>query len=353
MSAKLSIVINNFNYGRFLRAAIDSALGQTLQEVEVIVVDDGSTDESREIVASYGNALTAVYQPNGGQASALNAGFARGRGDLVMFVDSDDVLLPETASLVAEAFGQDESLIKVMYPMELVDQYGRSLGIIKPEPHLPRRSGDVSHSTLWFPFDTVWMGTSGNAFSAHKVRALFPIPESEYRLCADWYLGIVSPLLGEVKFLDEPGALHRVHGDNNFERLGAEVDLEQVRASIVFARATAKHIVAVAERLDITPRPHDANDVLSVSDIMKRVISKKANSDKHPIDGDTMPRLITLGVRAARRRKDVSFVLRALYVVWLFVIVSAPRRLALALSSFFSFPERRRFMNGFLRLLHR
>ena len=352
MAPKISIIISNFNYGRFLRFAIDSGLEQTLQEVEVIVVDDGSTDDSREVVASYGDAIIPVYQANGGQAHAANAGFARSSGDYVIFLDSDDVLLPHTAAAVAGAFAQDERLVKVMYPMEHVDHSGRSMGIIKPEPHLPRRSGDVSYSSLWFPFDTVWMGTSGNAFSSSKVRSLFPIPESDYRLGVDWYLGLISPLLGEVRFLDHPGALHRIHGDNNFERLGADVSLEQVRAAIVFARTTAKYIVAAAEREGFDPRPRDADDVFAVSDIMKRITSKKADTG-HPVQDDTLPRLIRLGVRAARRRTDVSIVMRVLYVVWLFVIVTVPARLALKLSSFFSFPARRQLLNGLLRVLHR
>ena len=70
----VSIIISNYNYGRFLSAAIDSALAQTYQTVEVIVVDDGSTDNSREVIESYGDRITALFQKNGKQAAALNYG---------------------------------------------------------------------------------------------------------------------------------------------------------------------------------------------------------------------------------------------------------------------------------------
>ncbi len=72
----VTILINNYNYGRFLRQAIDSALDQTYTNIEVLVVDDGSTDESRSVIYSYGDRVRAVFKENGGQASTFNAGVA-------------------------------------------------------------------------------------------------------------------------------------------------------------------------------------------------------------------------------------------------------------------------------------
>src|SRR6188768_2225570 len=100
----VSIVIDNYNYARFLRAAVDSALAQAYPRVEVVVVDDGSTDDSREVIARYGDRISAVFKPNGGQASAFNAGFAASHGDLVLFLDSDDVLLPSAVAAAADVF---------------------------------------------------------------------------------------------------------------------------------------------------------------------------------------------------------------------------------------------------------
>ena len=97
---KVSIVINNYNYGRFLADAIDSALTQTHPQLEVIVVDDGSTDNSREVIARYGDRIRPILKPNGGQASAMNAGVAASTGDIIFFLDSDDMLLPEAAETV-------------------------------------------------------------------------------------------------------------------------------------------------------------------------------------------------------------------------------------------------------------
>jgi glycosyltransferase involved in cell wall biosynthesis len=91
-----SVIISSFNYGTFLREAIESALNQTYTHTQVIVVDDGSTDDSPEIIASYGQQITSILKPNGGQASVLNAGFAVSSGDIIVFLDSDDALSNST-----------------------------------------------------------------------------------------------------------------------------------------------------------------------------------------------------------------------------------------------------------------
>ena len=77
----VTVLINNYNYGRFLREAIDSALNQTYGNVEVVVVDDGSTDESRDIIDGYAGRIVSVLKKNGGQGSAFNAGIAASRGE--------------------------------------------------------------------------------------------------------------------------------------------------------------------------------------------------------------------------------------------------------------------------------
>jgi glycosyltransferase involved in cell wall biosynthesis len=101
-----SILINNYNYARFLDEAIGSALGQTYPSKEIIVVDDGSTDNSREIISRYGDRIIPILKENGGQASAFNAGVARCQGDILCFLDSDDFFHPDKLERVAAAFHQ-------------------------------------------------------------------------------------------------------------------------------------------------------------------------------------------------------------------------------------------------------
>ena len=100
----VSITINNYNYERFLTQAIDSALAQTYPNVEVIVVDDGSTDDSAAVIAGYGDRIVSIFKENSGQASAMNIGFAASRGEVICLLDADDVFLPEKVATVVEFF---------------------------------------------------------------------------------------------------------------------------------------------------------------------------------------------------------------------------------------------------------
>lgn len=90
-----SIIISNYNYSQFIQEAIDSALNQTYPQTEVIVVDDGSTDNSRDIIKSYGDKIVPVLKANGGQASAFNIGFASSQGEIIFFFNFDDIFAPE------------------------------------------------------------------------------------------------------------------------------------------------------------------------------------------------------------------------------------------------------------------
>src|SRR6185369_11547940 len=110
---KLSIIIPNWNYERFVGDAIRSALAVRWSDKEVIVVDDGSTDNSRAIIANFGSQITTILQTNSGQTSAANAAFARSSGDVIIFLDSDDMLLPTVAEEVNAVW--HERISKVQY----------------------------------------------------------------------------------------------------------------------------------------------------------------------------------------------------------------------------------------------
>jgi len=97
----VDIVVTNHNYGRFLPEAIESACAQTHPEVAVVVVDDGSSDDSREVLRRYEDQVQVVLKEQGGQASALNAGLERCRGEVLLVLDADDVLRPQAAERVA------------------------------------------------------------------------------------------------------------------------------------------------------------------------------------------------------------------------------------------------------------
>jgi glycosyltransferase involved in cell wall biosynthesis len=205
----VSIVISSFNYERFLAQAIDSALSQTWPAVEVIVVDDGSTDGSRAVIERYGARVQVILKPNGGQGSALNAGFARCRGNVVMFLDSDDVLLPPAVEQVLSAMA-DPAVVKVHWPVAEVDETGRRTGRIVPHMSLGR--GDLRDRVLGEgPYGYRRPPTSGNAWSRALLERILPMPEPSFRTCPDLYLAALAPLYGPVECVENPLSLWRTH----------------------------------------------------------------------------------------------------------------------------------------------
>ncbi len=346
----VSIIVNNYNYDRFLRAAIDSALGQAYRPVEVIVVDDGSTDQSRDIISSYGSRITPVFKENGGQASALNAGFAQSHGDLIIFLDADDVLAPCAAQRVVDAFAGQSWVAKIQYRMEVIDGSGNRTGQIKPPRHIPLPSGNLQLPELLFPFDLAWLPTSGNAFSAQALRDIFPIPEHVYgKVGADWYLAHLTPLMGPVISLDTVCACYRVHTCNHYELSAPLLDLAHIRQTIAYADHTRHYLQKYAEQLSLPNRP---DEVLSVSYVANRIASLKLERERHPIAGDTTGKLFRLALIAIARRRDVAWPMKALFRVWFALMALAPRSFARRLAEVFFYPEKRARLNRWLGALH-
>lgn len=345
----VDVVVDNFNYVRFLSAAIDSALAQTHPNVNVIVVDDGSSDGSRQLIAGYGDRVATVMKENGGQASALNAGFELCEGDVTIFLDADDLLAPDAAALVATAFAADPALVKAQFRTAVIDADGDLTGVEKPAAHLPLPQGDVREAELASPFDLVWMATSANAFRRAELARIMPIPEGPFRRCADWYLVHVAALLGPVVSLPEIAGAYRLHGDNSYEPQAAELDLDHLRTTIGFAAATAAALLDAADRLEL---PHPAR-ILSLADLANRMISLRIEPDRHPVAADSRRSLLADAVRAARRRDGVSVALKAAFVAWFAAIAMAPRPLARRLALLFLYPQRRAGLNRLLGRMQR
>ncbi len=131
---KVSIIIVNYNYSRFLRQAIDSALAQTYSSTEVIVIDDGSTDDSPAIIRSYGDRIVPVLKENGGQSSCYSRGLAVSSGDLLLYLDSDDYLHPHCLSEVVNHWR--EGCVKAHFYLDVVDENGVRMDAVVPSGRL-------------------------------------------------------------------------------------------------------------------------------------------------------------------------------------------------------------------------
>ena len=203
----VSIIINNYNYGSYIRNAIDSALLQSYSNIEVIVVDDGSADDSQTLIKEYDGRIKSIFKNNGGQASAYNVGFTASNGEIVMFLDADDILHSDTIRHVVDRF-KDNDVVKVQFRLEIIDEKGRGSGIYIPSGRMP--NGNVLEILLKYG----GYGSppaSGNVYRRTALSEIMPIYESNWRIAADSVPSLVSPFLGKVASVDKVLGYYRVH----------------------------------------------------------------------------------------------------------------------------------------------
>jgi Glycosyl transferase family 2 len=240
-----SIVVDNYNYGRFLKETIDSALDQTYANTEVIVVDDGSTDDSREIIASYGDRIVPVFKENGGQASAFNAGFLVSSGEVVFFLDADDRFSPTTVEAAMNLF--EPGVAKVHWPLRVIDEHGEDKGRVVPSEELPE--GDSRDFVIGEgPWNCIVAPTTGNAWARTFLERVLPIPEKEWRICTDSYLFTLAPVFGLIKRLSKPQGFYRVHGQSNFS--SANFD-ERLQLHLLYFNRACDALGKFCQELDI------------------------------------------------------------------------------------------------------
>jgi hypothetical protein len=127
----VSVIVSNYNYATFLGEAIESVLAQTYQHFEIIICDDGSTDNSREVIESFAqqdSRIRSLYKQNGGQPSAWNLAFEASRGDIVCFLDSDDLFQPRKLEKVVAEFASQPRVGILVHPLLPIAAAGKPLG---------------------------------------------------------------------------------------------------------------------------------------------------------------------------------------------------------------------------------
>lgn len=245
----VSVVINNYNYGHFLSESIESALGQTYDNVEVIVVDDGSTDNSREVIRTYGNRIRTVLKENGGQSTALNAGFAASTGDIVCFLDSDDAFYPSKVEKIAACFSQSPEYGWCFHLLERIDS--RS-GHNYPLQNVSAfGEWDIRTEVLNGKLPFISTATSGMCFRRALLVELFPMSEA-MRIAHDNYLKMSALALSKGYFLGERLARQGIHSDNAYtfrrnKRLTARTDISIAMSLGRFpglAKLTKGHVIS-------------------------------------------------------------------------------------------------------------
>ena len=211
----VSVIISNYNNSRYLEECINSARKQTYKHLEIIVVDDGSTDDSVKIIkalAAEDKRIRLIEQDNGGQASAMNTGFAASGGEIISFMDSDDFWAEDKIERTLEVFANGEYVL-VQHNCQIVDGSSQKSSQTWPNVVL---SGDIL--TQYFAQNRTgfYAATSGISCTRQVLEKIFPLDEEEWRICADVALTRPVPIFGQIYTFKDILGYYRVHDSNEW-----------------------------------------------------------------------------------------------------------------------------------------
>jgi glycosyltransferase involved in cell wall biosynthesis len=344
----LSVIIPNYNYAAYVGSAIRSALDIRWRAVEVIVVDDGSTDNSLEIINEFADDVTIISQANAGQMPSCVNGFRKSSGDVIIFLDSDDALHSDVMTEIASVWSNAAS--KYQFQMRVIDAKGLPVGNVLPQYFSCPASEDIRR----------WMITtgayptppgSGNAYPRWFVERVFGFESDFVDRAPDSYLLAAAPACGDVVTITKPLADYRVHGLNHGAflqlddtRFAREIDLTQRRYKF-FAE------IASTENVPVTPDALNRNVIF----LCLRAASFKLRPDLHPIAKDSSLCIAVDALRAIASPQGFSTSQRISLLGWILCVLISPRYFRRALVSLRYVPAQRpkwlRALLGLLRVI--
>lgn len=213
----VSVLIDTYNHERFIERAITSVLQQDMpmDDVEILVVDDGSTDRTPEIVRRFEPRLRVIHKLNGGQASAFNIGFAQARGEIIATLDGDDWWAREKLRRVLETLEADSDIGVVGHGFYEEYSDGRENGLILPGRPYRLDLASQQNAEL-FRHLAAFFGTSRLTIRKRILDQILPIPE-ELMIEADEYIFTLAPIVGPAMILNEPLCYYGIHSGNLFQ----------------------------------------------------------------------------------------------------------------------------------------
>jgi hypothetical protein len=340
----LSIIIPNYNYEKYIGATIESALALDWSRKEIVVVDDGSTDRSLDVIKGYGERIRYVSKRNGGQRSAVNAAFPLITGELVYILDSDDLVNPEMARETIPLFGPD--VAKIQFCLRVIDGEGAPIGSA-----IPNFPADLSHEKIIHDLLTTALypcpPTSGNIYARCVLEKLFPIPEQE-KLSSDSFLNTLSPLYGQVVSVNRILASYRTHDSNSWgtmtftpSRFARMVRNDVARETWLRERVAADGKYTV---------PASSMNEQSMLHMQYRLVSRRFVPENHPVAQETVASIVWKGLRACLTAPNIRLSQRFVMLVWYAGVGVMPRPVAWEMARMrFSPGERPRILRQLLQ----
>lgn len=239
----MSVLIVNYNYERFLPDAIESVLAQSYPNFEIVVCDDGSTDNSRSTIEKYASRdrrIRTIFKSNARVAAALNDAYQASTGEIIAMLDADDQFEPSKLERIVDRFQEVPSAGIVMDNLIKIDEQNRRVGRIPALGTFER--GELRDHILRTAGHLFAAPTSAICMRRACAERVFPIPQEPFRSEADAYMRTMAALYYPVEVIEEPLTIYRVHSSN--VTASRNVNLEWCERAI----SAAQRVYAVLQR---------------------------------------------------------------------------------------------------------
>ncbi len=219
MKPLVSIITPSFNQGRFIQKTIDSVLSQNYENLEYIIIDGGSTDNTHEIVSKFKDKLTYISEKDNGQSDAINKGFRMAKGEIVAWLNSDDIYEPSCIARAVEEFEKNEKLGLVYGDGYIIDENDNKLKIFEA----------TQEFDLW-TLVNVWdyIMQPATFFRSKHLKEVGYV-DVNLHWCMDWDLWIKLALVSDIKYVEEIFACSREYGDTKTST-GGDKRLKEITA---------------------------------------------------------------------------------------------------------------------------
>lgn len=322
----VSVIICNYNYESYVGEAISSALAINWPTVEVIVVDDGSTDGSAKVIERFApRGVRCLLQANRGQAMAAAAGFRQSRGEWILFLDADDLVEPTIVRDAVEVMRPNWSMIQ--FQMNVINETGELLNNI-----FPKYRPDVNPSSIrrWvmevdnYPTPP----NSGNLLSRTFLDKIFPLEDGMDRFVDSYFLS-TAPLLGDVLTVRKPIVRYRMHGSND----GAQsvLDISKIARDLGRHLRRCRYSAKIASRYGLNVSPERWR--FGYYNLSMRLASLRLAPLTHPLQDDTLAQCLRDWTVSITRSQGLGLVRHVAMAIWLFSVAVMPKPVARTLVS--------------------
>jgi glycosyltransferase involved in cell wall biosynthesis len=340
----VSIIITNFNYAKFVETAIESALALQWDDIEVIVVDDGSTDHSPDLIDAFVPKITVLRQEHAGQRIAYNTGFKASRGELIVFLDADDTLEP---SIISDVFPfVREGVSKIQVQMNVIDTFGVSVGSRFPQYKIIPTPVSIR---TWYLTSGSYPTPpgSGNLYTREYLAKIFPLDDSCGE-AGDSSCIAGAPLLGDVHSVLKPLVNYRVHGAN--DGAFSELVIDRFAREVTRALKCFDYSRRIASGAGLTFAPQAI--MKSMMLLPYRISSFRLAPQMHPIRNDSRRRILADAWAGFSTPQGLTNFSSFIIMLWAILALSLPLSAAKRLILWrFSIVSRPRSITRLLQLV--